>query len=132
MTELERKGILDERIILTGQEIDNINATIDYFNLLIREKEYEVFNAQRRENEQLERYRSRVRNMEENGIISYLEIIFDSTSFADMLARIDIVADIMRSDQTAYNNLVNARNQEKRSWRKQKRNLTKKSFSLNK
>jgi len=110
MTELERKGILDARIILTGEEIDNISSTIDYFNLLIREKEYEVFNAQRRENEQLERYRSRVRNMEENGMISYLEIIFDSTSFSDMLARIDFVVDIMRSDENAYNNLVNARN----------------------
>ena len=109
-TEIAKKEVLDEQIILTGQEIDNINATIEYFNLLIREKEYEVFNAQRRENEQLEKYKSRVRNMEENGLISYLEIIFDSTSFSDMLARIDFVADIMRSDENAYNNLVRARN----------------------
>jgi murein DD-endopeptidase MepM/ murein hydrolase activator NlpD len=49
--------------------------------------------------------------MEENGIITYLEIIFASTSFADMLARIDFVADIMRADENAYNNLIIARNQ---------------------
>jgi len=111
MEEIKKKEILDDRIVLTGLEIDNVNATIDYFDLLIREKEYEVFLAQGREEEQLARYRNRVRNMEENGIISYLEIIFDSTSFSDMLARIDFVADIMRSDENAYNNLIAARNE---------------------
>ena len=110
-TEIAKKEILDERIVLTGMEIDNINSIIDYYNLLIREKEYEVFLAQGREEEQFSRYKSRVRNMEENGIISYLEIIFDSTSFSDMLARIDIVADIMRSDENAYRRLTEARNE---------------------
>jgi len=111
MTEITKKGVLDQRIDLTGQEIDNVVSTISYFDLLIREKEYEVFLAQDRENEQFEKYRNRVRSMEENGIITYLEIIFDSTSFSDMLARIDFVADIMRSDENAYNNLINARSE---------------------
>jgi len=111
MAEIAKKEILDERIVLTGLEIDNVNETINFYDLLIREKEYEVFLAQGREDEQLQRYRNRVRNMEENGLISYLEIIFDSTSFSDMLARIDFVADIMRSDENAYNNLIVARNE---------------------
>jgi len=111
MEEIAKKEILDERIVLTGLEIDNVNATINYYDLLIREKEYEVFLAQGREEEQLQRYRNRVRNMEENGIISYLEIIFDSTSFSDMLARIDFVADIMRSDENAYSDLIAARSE---------------------
>jgi murein DD-endopeptidase MepM/ murein hydrolase activator NlpD len=71
--------------------------------------EYEVIVAQNREDEQLARFRSRVRDMEENGFITYLEIIFDSTSFADLLARIDFVADIMRADENAYNALQEAR-----------------------
>ena len=111
MTEITKKGILDERIVLTGQEIDNINAIIAYYDLLIREKEYEVFLAQGREDTQYEKYRNRVRDMEENGMVSYLEIIFDSTSFSDMLARIDFVADIMRADESAYNSLIVARNE---------------------
>jgi len=97
--------------MLTAMEIDNINSIIAYYDVLIREKEYEVFLAQRREDAQLERYRNRVRDMEENGIISYLEIIFDSTSFSDMLARIDFVADIMRADESAYNDLIKAKNE---------------------
>jgi len=111
LTEIGKKDLLDERIVLTGLEIDNINSIIDNFNILIREKEYEVFLAQGREEEQLQKYRNRVRDMEENGIISYLEIIFDSTSFSDMLARIDFVADIMRADENAYNDLIDARNE---------------------
>ncbi|MCL2662476.1 MAG: peptidoglycan DD-metalloendopeptidase family protein [Oscillospiraceae bacterium] len=111
MTELSKKEILDERIINTGLEIENVVSTIAYFDLLIREKEYEVYLAQDRENTQLEKYRTRVRNMEENGVISYLEIIFDSTSFPDMLARIDAVADIMRADEAVYNDLIMARNE---------------------
>jgi len=109
MAELAKKEILDERIINTGLEIENVIETIAFFDLLIREKEYEVYLAQDRENSQLEKYRNRVRNMEENGIISYLEIIFDSTSFSDMLARIDAVADIMRADEEVYNKLISAR-----------------------
>ena len=111
MTELTKKGVLDERIMLTGMEIDNTIAIIEQYNILIGEKEYEVALAQAREDEQLQKYRNRVRDMEENGTISYLELIFDSTSFADMLARVDFIADIMRADEKIYNDLVEARNE---------------------
>jgi len=111
MKEIEKKEILDQRIVLTGLEIENINSIITQYNILIREKEYEVFLAQGREEAQLEKYRSRVRAMEENGLITYLEIIFDSTGFSDMLARIDFVTDIMRADEGAYLSLIDARNE---------------------
>jgi len=111
MEEIAKKEVLDQRITLTGHEIDNINETINQFSILIREKEYEVVIAQNREDAQLLKYRNRVRDMEENGIISYLEIIFDSTSFSDMLARIDFVTDIMRADEKSYNDLQQARNE---------------------
>ena len=111
MTELARKSVLDDRITLTGLEIDNIIDVIEQYGYLIVEKEQEVIEAQTMEDEQLRRYRLRVRDMEENGVISYLEIIFDSTSFADLLARIDFVSDIMRADERAYQNLIAAREQ---------------------
>ena len=109
MTEIAKKGVLDDRITLTGLEIDNINEIINQYNILIREKEYEVVIAQNREELQLEKYRYRVRDMEENGIITYLEIVFDSTSFSDLLARLDFVGDIMRADENSYYDLQNAR-----------------------
>jgi len=109
LTEMAKKEVLDERITLTSLEIANINEIIDQYMQLIREKEYEVFLAQNREEDQLQKFRSRVRDMEENGIISYLEILFDSTSFSDLLARIDFVTDIMRADENTYISLQNAR-----------------------
>jgi len=109
LSEVAKKEVLDDRITLTGLEIENITETINQFSILIREKEYEVVIAQNREDAQYEKYRNRVRDMEENGIISYLEIIFDSTSFSDLLARIDFVSDIMRADENAYGNLQKAR-----------------------
>ena len=109
MTEVAKKSVLDDRIILTGMEIENINETIDLYIMLIHEKELEVYAAEDREDTQLRRYMTRVRDMEENGIITYLEIIFDSTSFSDLLARLDFVGDIMQADEKTYTDLIIAR-----------------------
>ena len=109
MNELAKKELLDQQIALTDLEIENIKQIIDQYTMLIREREYDVVIAQNREEAQLERYRSRVRDMEENGILTYLEILFDSTSFADLLARIDFVTDIMRADENSYIDLQIAR-----------------------
>ena len=109
MTEVAKKSVLDDRIMLTGNEIDNTTETIAHYEDLIAEKELEVIAAQGRENDQLEHYKDRVRDMEENGVISYLEIIFESSSFIDLLARIDFVADIMSADENTYQRLIAAR-----------------------
>ena len=109
MTEVAKKSVLDDRIILTGLEIDNIKATIELYNSLILEKEVELEIAIAREEEQFKKYRERVRDMEENGIVSYLEIVFDAASFSDLLARLDFVGDIMSADENAYNDLQAAR-----------------------
>jgi len=108
-TEVAKKTVLDERISLTEMEIENITAIIEQYVFLIVEKEIEVADAKDREEAQYKQYKTRVRDMEENGVISYLEIIFDSTSFSDLLARIDFVGDIMRADELTYNNLIKAR-----------------------
>jgi len=110
MTEMGKKEVLDERITMTGFEIKNIKEIIDQYHILITEKENEIAIAQNREDAQLHKYRKRVRDMEENGVISYLEIIFDSANFSDLLARIDFVNDIIRADEKTYIDLQNARN----------------------
>jgi len=102
-TEVAKKSVLDDRIMLTGMEIDNITRTIEYYVLLIAEKEAEVLIAATKEDKQLHKYMTRVRDMEESGIITYLEIVFDSTSFADLLARLDFISDMMRADESLYN-----------------------------
>jgi len=109
MTEVAKKSVLDDQIMLTGLEIDNIAETIIFYEELISEKELEVIAAKHREDQQLSNYKNRVRDMEENGVISYLEIVFDSTSFSDLLARIDFVGDIMQADERMYKDLIVAK-----------------------
>jgi murein DD-endopeptidase MepM/ murein hydrolase activator NlpD len=111
MSQVAQKEVLDDRIILTGLEIESINEVIDLYHILIIEKELEVVAAQNRARSQLEIYKTRVRSMEENGIITYLEILFDSTSFSDLLARWDFIADIMRADERLFANLQAARDE---------------------
>ena len=109
LSKLAQKSALDDRMNLTWREIESVEEAIELYELMIIEQELEVRAAQYRENKQLMAYRSRVRSMEENGVISYLEILFDSTSFADLLARWDFISDIMRADERAYRNFINAR-----------------------
>ena len=108
-TEVAKKSVLDDRIMLTDMEIENIKATIEFYGTLIIEKEHEVVAAAGREEKQLQKYKYRVRDMEENGVITYLGIVFDSSSFSDLLARLDFVGDIMQADERIYKNLVAAR-----------------------
>ena len=109
LTYIVQKEVLDDRIMITQLEILNIKEVIALYEKLIIDKEIEVNQARMRENQQLEDYRARVRSMEENGVISYLEILFDSTSFSDLLARWDFINDIMSADERAFNSLTAAR-----------------------
>ena len=88
---LAKKEVLDERIMLTQDEIENINEQIGVYEELIIEKEEEVEDLRDQQRVQWERYKTRIRAMEENGSISYYDIIFGATSFSDMLFRIDAV-----------------------------------------
>ena len=110
LAETAQKAVLDDRIRLTIYQINNLYDIIAHYEVLIIEMGVEVERAIYRENEQLERFRRRVRDMEENGVIHYLEIIFNFSSFSDLLARIDVVSEIMRSEERLYNDLVSARN----------------------
>jgi murein DD-endopeptidase MepM/ murein hydrolase activator NlpD len=110
-TETAKKQVLDDRIVLTGYKIENLLEIISHYGVLIGEMEIEVDRAIADEEAQLERYQRRVRNMEENGSIRYLEIIFNFRSFSDLLARIDMIGEIMRNDERLYHDLINARNE---------------------
>ena len=109
MTILEQKRVLDEQVMLTQEEIDNINAQIEQYELLIAEKETEVQEAQKKEDDQLELYKQRVRSMEENGNISYLAVLFDAADFSDLLARLDFIFEVMSYDKQLYNNYIAAK-----------------------
>ena len=109
MSQMAQKDILNDRLNLIWLQIESVTESIALYEYLIIDQELEVRAAQNRENSQFEAYKTRVRTMEESGIITYLEILFDSTSFIDLLARWDFINDIMRADERAYRDLIQAR-----------------------
>lgn len=104
-----QKQAMDERNMYTLQQIQLNNQEIELYDEMIAEKAAELEEAQRLENEQLVRYRARVRAMEENGGYNILAIISKSDSFSDMLTAMDDVGEIMESDRQLEDAYIAAR-----------------------
>lgn len=96
---LSMKAALDEQSALTMQQISNITEQIDLNAKLIEQKTKEVDKAQKVADEQLEKFKTRVRIMEENGKYNYLEVLFGASSIGEFLSLMDDIGDIMKSDK---------------------------------
>ncbi len=96
---LEQKVALEEQNRLAEEQLEIIRAEIEKYDEMIRIKAEEVDAAKNREQVQLEKYRSRVRAMEENGGYNILALIFQSESFSQLLAAFDDMGEIMESDK---------------------------------
>ena len=92
---VEKKRAMDERNTYTLQQSQLNNDEIALYDQMIAEKELELVDAQRLEAEQLERYRGRVRAMEENGKLNYFALLFKSNNLGEMLTAMDDIGEIM-------------------------------------
>lgn len=106
---IEQKLALDEQNELARQEIELINEQIDIYDQLIEVKGMELEEAQAAEREQMARYRTRMRTMEEDGSVSYLSVLFQASSFTDLLSRIDFIREIMEYDSELEDECIEAR-----------------------
>lgn len=106
---LDQKAALDEQNRLANEQLALIAEEIDSYTKLIEEKAKEVEKAKNKEADQLERYRVRVRAMEENGSLNILSLIVKSDNFADLLTAMDDMGEIMQSDRVLQEQYVEAR-----------------------
>ena len=104
-----QKKAMDERNTYTLQQIQLNNDEIALYDEMIAQKQLELEDADRLEAEQLERYRSRVRAMEENGNLNYFAMIFKSNDLGEMLTAMDDIGEIMESDKELQDAYVRAR-----------------------
>ena len=104
-TTIEKKSDIDKQITITEAEIQNTNAQIQQYSLLIAEKQSELEDALARQAEMNETYKARIRAMEENGTISYWSVLFKATSFSDLLSRIDSIHEVAEADQRMLDEL---------------------------
>ena len=103
-----RKNVIDQEIGLLHTEIININEQISAFNVMIADKQDELDGAQDRLTELEELNRARIRTMEEEGEVSYWEVVFKANSFSDLLDRLNMVEEIAASDKRRLKELSDA------------------------
>ena len=103
-----RKGVIDQEIGLLNAQIININEQITAFNVLIADKQDELDTAQDRFDQLSQENKERTRTMEEDGSISYWEVLFKANSFSDLLDRLNMVEEIAASDQRRLKDLEEA------------------------
>ena len=103
-----RKNVIDEQIGLLHSEIININDQISAYNVMIADKQDELDHAEERFEELEEANRIRIRTMEEDGSISYWEVLFKAKNFSDLLDRLNMVEEIAAADQRRLKELSEA------------------------
>lgn len=96
---IAKKGVIDQEIQLLSTQVTNINEQISSFNLLIADKQDELDNAEGRYLQMNEENKLRVRTMEEEGELSYWEVLFKANSFSDLLDRVNMVEEIAAADK---------------------------------
>jgi len=94
-----RKNVIDQEIFLLNAEISNINAQINAFSLLIADKQEELDEATERVETLNDKYRERIRTMEEEGSLSYWAVLFQANSFSDLLDRLNMIEEIASADR---------------------------------
>lgn len=102
---LQKKNLLDQQIANTTSQISNTESQITDYNALILQAEDELADAEQREADQYDLFCKRVREMEEQGTVSYWSVLFKATSFSDLLGRLDIVNEVMDYDQKVIDDL---------------------------
>lgn len=99
LTIVEQKAQVDRDIELTRQEIENVNEQVHQYNLLIAERQAELDDLLVQQNALFERYKQRIRAIQERGEVSTISALLQSESFADMLVYRTMVEEIAESDR---------------------------------
>lgn len=95
----EEKMQIDNDLELARQEVENLEEQIHQYNLLVAEKQAELDELTAKQDSLMQKFRLRMRSLQERGNISYWQVLFHSASFEDMLMRKTMVEEIAASDQ---------------------------------
>ena len=105
---VNRKNAIDQEIGLLHAQIININEQLAAFNILIADKQDELDVAEDRFDDLSRENKERIRTMEEEGAVTYWEVLFKANSFSDLLDRLNMVEEIAASDQRRLQELHEA------------------------
>ncbi|GHU90162.1 peptidase M23 [Clostridia bacterium] len=92
------KIALDEEIRLSEEEIENINELIQEYTVHIADTQRRYEDAKTAVADKEARFLERLRVMEESGQTSYIAILMQASSFADLLGRWSVISEIADYD----------------------------------
>ena len=105
---IAKKNVIDQEIQILSEQITNMNDQLSAYNLLIADKQDELDNAEDLYAQLNEENKVRVRTMEEEGQLSYWEVLFKANSFSDLLDRLNMVEEISAADNRRLQQLSDA------------------------
>ena len=91
----EQMNLIEEQVVLTESLINASQELLDQYDLQIAGKEQDIRDLEAQEQEQLEEFYQQVRWMEETGSASYLSILFEASSFQELLDYAMLLTGIM-------------------------------------
>ncbi len=94
-----QKDLIDQEVALLNEQVRNINTQIASYGLLIADKQDELDEAQDKLAELSAKNKDRIQAMEEEGTLSYWEVLFKANSFTDLLDRLNMIQEIAASDK---------------------------------
>lgn len=100
---------LDKRLNDLADNIYNMQQSVTAQKVVIEETKVSIANAQKEIESQYEAMKLRIQYMYENGEFSYLSMIFDSESMADMLNRAEYLGQITTYDRDQLSKLEQAK-----------------------
>ena len=95
---VDKKNAVDQEISLLHSQIININEQLRVYGQMIADAQERLEDSNQRLKELNQQYKERIRAMEEEGEITYWQVIFESSSFTDCLDRMNIVDEIAAAD----------------------------------
>lgn len=102
---------LNNKIETIQQSIDKVNQDIITTKKNIKKLNKEIKELQSQYEEQIDLFNERVKVLYMNGPTSFLEVLFESTDFADFFSRIDTIATIMENDREILKNIAQKKQQ---------------------
>ena len=91
----EQMELIESQVVLTESQINASQQLLDQYDAQIEGKEQEITALEEQEQEQLDEFYKQVRWMEETGSVSYLSILFQASSFSELLDYAMLITDIM-------------------------------------
>ena len=96
---VDQKNAVDQEIALLNAQIININDQIAAYGQLIADAQDQLDVAEARLGDLSRKHKERIRAMEEEGRVTYWDVLFEASSFTDLLDRLNMVDEIAAADQ---------------------------------